>query len=103
VSLGFIYHHPVSLKFFPLRSWETPNEPGIGCKSESSCDSSNFLLFLQQLRGTSAGKKISVTASVYPVPFGGPNGGSLTDVSAYAKVLDYVGQYHRLSLAGGDH
>jgi|ERR1700722_7020010 len=77
--------------FFPLRSWETPNEPGIGCKSESSCDSSNFLLFLQQLRGTSAGKKISVTASVYPAPFGGPNGGSLTDVSAYAKVLDYVG------------
>jgi hypothetical protein len=74
-------------------SWEDHNEPnsGIGCASPSSCDSANFLSFLQQLRSAPAGKKLSITAAVYPTPFVGPNGAPLTDVSAYANVLDYVG------------
>jgi chitinase len=72
--------------------WEDHNEPnsGIGCASPSSCDSANFLSFLQQLRSAPAGKKLSITAAVYPTPFVGPNGAPLTDVSAYANVLDYV-------------
>jgi chitinase len=77
--------HPLSF------SWEYPNQAGIGCNTRSPLDSSNFLLFLQQLKGTTVGKQISISLAVGLNPFTGTNGNPMTDVSGFASVVDYIG------------
>ncbi|OBZ70754.1 Chitinase A1 [Grifola frondosa] len=70
--------------------WEYPGNQGIGCNVISSNDTSNFLAFLQELRADSVGKNLILTAATPVTPWKGPDGNSLTDVSAFAKVLDWV-------------
>ena len=74
----------------PHSSWEAPNSPGIGCNQLSTADSENFLAFLQELRAQPAGKNLYITAAVGINPWVGPDGQPLTDVSAFAQVLDHI-------------
>ncbi|KAG1739311.1 glycoside hydrolase family 18 protein [Suillus lakei] len=68
--------------------WEYPNSKGIGCNIVNSNDTANFLSFLQELREDCSGLTISAAVSV--TPFRDSNGNPSTDVSAFAKVLDYI-------------
>ncbi|KAJ7591605.1 endochitinase [Mycena floridula] len=70
--------------------WEYPGNQGIGCNTVSPKDTANFLAFLQALRKTTVGTKLILSAAAATIPFAGPNGSPLTDVSAFAKVLDYI-------------
>ena len=72
-------------------SWEFPGIQGIGCNVISSNDSANFLLFLKTLRAQEGAQNITVSAAVLDSPFVGPDGTPLSDVSGFAKVLDYIG------------
>ena len=53
-------------------------------------DSENFLLFLQELRRHPLGSDLILSAASNIVPFAGPDGNPLSDVSGFAKVLDFV-------------
>jgi chitinase len=70
--------------------WEYPNGAGIGCNQKSPSDTANFLLFLQNLRSTAAGKKLTISAAVAITPFLGPGGTPSSDVSGFSTVLDYI-------------
>ena len=75
----------------PLCSWEYPNRQGIGCNLISANDSANFLSFLQTLRNQTGAQDLIISAAVSIVPFVGPDGNPMTDVSEFAMVLDYIG------------
>ena len=69
--------------------WEYPGVGGAEGNGISSSDSANYLLFLQTLRKTlPTGAKI--TAAVQVWPFAGPDGNPMRDVSAFAKVFDWI-------------
>lgn len=68
--------------------WEYPDKQGIGCNIINSDDTANFLSFLQQLREESS--NLTISAAVSLTPFRDSSGNPSTDVSAFAKVLDYV-------------
>ncbi|KAL7283986.1 hypothetical protein ACG7TL_001259 [Trametes sanguinea] len=70
--------------------WEYPNKQGIGCNLISADDSQNFLSFLQALRADPAGQNLTLSAAAGITPFAGPDGTPMSDVSDFAKVLDYV-------------
>ncbi|KAH9849057.1 glycoside hydrolase [Lenzites betulinus] len=70
--------------------WEYPNKQGMGCNLISDNDSQNFLSFLQALRADPAGQNLTLSAATGIVPFNGPDGQPLSDVSAFASVFDYV-------------
>ncbi|EAU84319.1 endochitinase [Coprinopsis cinerea okayama7 len=70
--------------------WEYPGNQGIGCNTINPQDTSNFLLFLQELRRDPVGSKLLVTAAAATVPFYGSNGRPSSDVAAFAKLLDYI-------------
>lgn len=72
-----------------VRSWETPGKQGIGCNAVSANDTANFLSFLQTLR--SMDQSLILSAAVSLKPFIDSNGNPLSDVSEFAKVLDYIG------------
>jgi chitinase len=74
-----------------MHSWEFPAKQGIGSNIVSTNDTANFLLFLQTLRAQDGAQNMRITAAVSIVPFVGPDGTPLTDVSGFAKVLDYLG------------
>jgi chitinase len=74
-----------------FHSWEYPGKQGIGCNVVSSDDSANFLLFLRTLRAQEGAQNIIVSAAVADSPFVGPDGTPLSNVSEFAKVLDYIG------------
>ena len=74
-----------------LCSWEYPNKQGIGCNILSSNDSANFLSFLQTLRSQNGAENLIISAAVSVTPFVGSDGNPMTDVSGFAKVLDYIG------------
>jgi chitinase len=77
--------------FFPKKiSWEYPTKAGIGCNIMNKNDSANFLSFLQELRRDPLGYKLILSASTAVLPFVGPDGNPLSDVSGFAKVLDYI-------------
>lgn len=73
-------------------SWEYPNRQGIGCNAISPSDSANFLAFLQQLKQDPVGSKLILSAAVGETPLMGANGTPMTDVSAFADVLDHIGE-----------
>jgi chitinase len=68
--------------------WEYPDKQGIGCNIINSDDTANFLSFLQQLREESS--NLTISAAVSLTPFRDSSGSPSTNVSAFAKVLDYV-------------
>ncbi|KAG1751290.1 glycoside hydrolase family 18 protein [Suillus paluster] len=70
--------------------WEYPNHQGIGCNIVNSNDTANFLSFLQELREDCVGSKITISAAVSVTPFRDSDGNPSTDVSDFAKVLDYI-------------
>ena len=53
-------------------------------------DTANFLSFLQELRKDPHGSNLILSASVNILPFAGPDGNPLSDVSGFAKVLDFI-------------
>ncbi|EIW51657.1 glycoside hydrolase [Trametes versicolor FP-101664 SS1] len=70
--------------------WEYPNKQGMGCNLISDDDSQNFLSFLQALRADPAGQNLTLSAATGITPYNGPDGTPLSDVSAFAGVLDYI-------------
>ncbi|KAJ1986125.1 hypothetical protein GGI25_003513 [Coemansia spiralis] len=74
--------------------WEYPGGAGNGCNNpDLAKDTPNYLKFLQNLRAAftskfGAGKKL-ITMAVYLQPFV-VNGTPITDVSEFAKVVDYA-------------
>ncbi|KAM5533753.1 hypothetical protein V8D89_012626 [Ganoderma adspersum] len=70
--------------------WEYPGTQGIGCNAINPNDTSNFLAFLQELRADPIGRNLILTAATSIVPWRGPDGSHLTDVSGFAKVLDWI-------------
>ncbi|KAI0344492.1 chitinase [Trametopsis cervina] len=70
--------------------WEYPGNQGIGCNIVSENDTTNFLSFLQELRQDPVGKDMILTAATSISPWKGADGQPLSDVSGFAKVLDYV-------------
>jgi len=73
--------------------WEYPNAAGIGCNQFSKEDSANYLKFLQALRRRlrkNGLDHIIMSASVSLAPFLDENGVPMADVSAFAKVLNYI-------------
>ena len=87
-------YHLVSSPYRPqltlLLSWEYPGTQGIGCNSISPDDTSNFLSFLQELRADPVGKSLILTAATSVFPWVGPDGDRLSDVSGFAKLLDWI-------------
>ncbi|KAB5593717.1 Chitinase A1 [Ceratobasidium theobromae] len=69
--------------------WEYPGKAGIGCNTLSANDTDNFLLFLNELRTALPQTKLSAAASIVPFVSSDLNTPS-TDVSGFAKVLDYL-------------
>ncbi|KAI0287685.1 glycoside hydrolase superfamily [Russula brevipes] len=70
--------------------WESPAKQGIGCNIMSSGDSADFLAFLQTLRAMKGAENLLLSAAVGIKPFIGSDGNPLSDVTAFAKVLDYI-------------
>ncbi|KAF8165591.1 endochitinase [Crassisporium funariophilum] len=70
--------------------WEAPGNQGIGCNTVDPHDTANFLSFLQELRKDRIGSKLILTAASATYPFIGPDGTSLSDVSGFSKVLDFI-------------
>ncbi|KAJ7184763.1 glycoside hydrolase family 18 protein [Mycena filopes] len=62
--------------------WEYPAQAGIGCNVHSPADSANFLLLLTR-------PTLQLTAAVAS-PFTGSDGAAMSDVSAFAAVLDRI-------------
>jgi len=70
--------------------WEYPNHQGVGCNTISSKDSANFLLLLQELRSTKSTSHLILSAATSLTPFADSSGSPSTDVSGFAKVLDFI-------------
>lgn len=72
--------------------WQYPDdtESGNGCDAENKDDTAHFLLFLQDLRRHPLGSKLILSAATSIAPFNGPDGSPLSDVSGFAKVLDFI-------------
>ena len=76
-------------------SWEYPNKlEGVawGCNTISPNDSANFLLFLVQVLQSTV-ERLILSVSIGITPFNSPDGNPMTDVSAFSKVLNYIGKY----------
>lgn len=69
--------------------WEYPNKQGIGCNVISSDDTANYLSFLTKLR-TAVGPNVKLSAAVGITPWAGSDGSPSSDVSGFAKQLDYL-------------
>ncbi|KAI0808117.1 chitinase [Fomes fomentarius] len=70
--------------------WEYPGTQGIGCNTIVPEDTTNFLLFLQQLRAHPIGRTLTLTAATSVFPWVGADGEWLSDVSGFAKVFDWI-------------
>ncbi|KAF9503024.1 glycoside hydrolase family 18 protein [Hydnum rufescens UP504] len=70
--------------------WEYPNSQGIGCNTVNSKDTANFLELLKELRASSLPKKAVLSAATAIVPFLNLSGTPSSDVSQFAKYLDYI-------------
>ncbi|KAJ9125153.1 hypothetical protein QFC22_000107 [Naganishia vaughanmartiniae] len=69
--------------------WEYPGVIGSDSNIVSPDDSANYLIFLQLLRKTLPPTAI-LSAATQVWPFAGPTGAPLSDVSEFAKLLDWV-------------
>lgn len=69
--------------------WEYPGQQGDAQNGVSPSDTANYLLFLQLLRGALP-PSAKITAATQTVPFAGPDGRPLRDVSEFARVLDWI-------------
>lgn len=69
--------------------WEYPGTAGADGNAVSSSDSANFLIFLQELRAALPSEAI-ITTATQVWPFAGSDGNPMSDVSGFAKVLDWI-------------
>jgi chitinase len=69
--------------------WEYCGVEGYAGNGITSEDCDNFLSFLRILRNKLPPEAV-ITAATRVVPFAGSDGKPMTDVSAFAKVLDWV-------------
>ncbi|KAJ7669315.1 glycoside hydrolase family 18 protein, partial [Mycena polygramma] len=69
--------------------WEYPGGNGLACNIDSTSDTDNFLKLLQELRQDPVGMNLTLTATAVH-PFLGTDGNPMSDVSAFANVLDRV-------------
>lgn len=69
--------------------WEYPGQGGNDGNIVSPQDSANFLEFLKRLR-SSLPSTARITAATQTQPFVDQNGQPMKDVSAFAKVLDWI-------------
>ncbi|TFK44302.1 glycoside hydrolase [Crucibulum laeve] len=70
--------------------WEYPGLQGIGCNVVNQDDTSNFLSFLHELRNTTTGSDLIISAATYVTPYVDASGQPSADVSAFSQVLDYM-------------
>lgn len=69
--------------------WEYPGTGGASGNAVSSQDSANFLKFLTELRAALPTDAI-ITTATQVWPFADTNGQPMTDVSGFAKVIDWI-------------
>lgn len=70
--------------------FEYPNRQGLGCNTISANDTTNFLLFLQELRSLPGASDVQFTAASSLFPWNNAEGVQSTDLSGFADVLDYI-------------
>ncbi|KIK41695.1 glycoside hydrolase family 18 protein [Suillus luteus UH-Slu-Lm8-n1] len=69
--------------------WEYPGSTnGLSCNTESPQDTANLLLMLQELK--TALPTVSLSAATPVKPWNDASGNPSTDLTSFAKVLDYV-------------
>ena len=71
-------------------SWEYPVIQGIGCNTINSNDTANFLTFLQELRNSTQGKGLILSASATITPWSSPSGSPSRNLSEFSKFLDFI-------------
>lgn len=71
-------------------SWEFPGLQGIGCNELDPDDTNNFLSLLQELRNSTFGEKLILSAAVLDTPWVDSTGTPSSNISAFSKVLDYI-------------
>ncbi|KAF8592399.1 glycoside hydrolase family 18 protein [Ramaria rubella] len=69
--------------------WEYPGEPGAAGNIYTPSDTANFLAFLQLLRSLLP-ERARISAATQVWPFMDADGSHSKDISAFAKVLDWV-------------
>lgn len=69
--------------------WEYPGQPGDPRNYVDANDTANFLEFLKLLR-TTLPPTARISAAVQTAPFADANGYPMSDVRAFADVLDWV-------------
>jgi chitinase len=69
--------------------WEYPGQAQIQDNIVSSNDSASLLAFFQLLRAKLGADKL-ISAAVTDYTFLNSQGGRMTDVSQFGKVLDYI-------------
>jgi chitinase len=71
--------------------WEYPGTGGAAGNAVSNDDSANYLKLLQDLRkALPKGALLTTATQVWPFADGSGSGTPLTDVSAFAEVLDWI-------------
>ena len=75
---------------FQHPSWEFPGIQGIGCNTFNPNDTSNFLAFLQQLRNSSIGRSLILSAATGVTPWVDSSGSPSKNLSEFSKVLDMI-------------
>jgi len=69
--------------------WEYPGQTGESGNLVAPDDTTNFLMFLKLLKLTLP-SDARITAATQSQPFAGPDGNPMSDVSAFAEVLDWI-------------
>ncbi|KAJ7276522.1 glycoside hydrolase superfamily [Mycena haematopus] len=69
--------------------WEYPGYQGQAGNEVSEYDTANFLAFLKLLRDWLP-SDAAISAAALTIPFYGPDGEPMTDVSEFAKYLDWI-------------
>jgi chitinase len=70
--------------------WEYPVIQGIGCNTINPNDTANFLTFLQELRNSTQGQGLILSASATDIPWPSSPDSSSKNLSEFSKVLDYI-------------
>ena len=71
-------------------SWEYPTIQGIGCNTIDPDDTANFLTFLQELRNSTTGQGLILSATASVTSWAGPSGSPSQNLSQFSKVLDFI-------------
>ncbi|KDR75109.1 hypothetical protein GALMADRAFT_226758 [Galerina marginata CBS 339.88] len=70
--------------------WEFPGIQGIGCNIFDPSDTTNFLSFLHELRNSTTGRKLILSAATFDTPWVASTGSPSTNISQFSQVLDYI-------------